>query len=174
MPLEKLTGFLKLIKDLPDKPNSAYTALQIKEYFDSSPEELRLALNALIDRLKAVVDGDSGADNIGVTAIEGVDGATLQAVLESLKGIDDDNYNSLLFQLQGVALGQIPDGSVTEKKLAFNVATQPEFDAHALNDDIHKTTSEVRSSASNPLVVEVRTSDPTNPAIGRIWYRSDL
>ncbi|KEQ22886.1 hypothetical protein [Paenibacillus tyrfis] len=32
----------------------------------------------------------------------------------------------------------------------------------------------VRADHTKPLIIEVRTSDPVNPEIGRIWLRSDL
>jgi hypothetical protein len=36
------------------------------------------------------------------------------------------------------------------------------------------TIENVRSASSQALLVEVRTSDPTTPAVGQIWLRSDL
>lgn len=41
--------FRKRIIDLPDQPNMQ--AAELKTYFDSSPEELRQALNRLCDAL---------------------------------------------------------------------------------------------------------------------------
>ncbi|MBE1444182.1 hypothetical protein [Paenibacillus sp. OAS669] len=32
----------------------------------------------------------------------------------------------------------------------------------------------IRSDGAKPLIVEVRTSDPVNPELGRLWVRSDL
>lgn len=34
--------------------------------------------------------------------------------------------------------------------------------------------AEIRQDAAQALIAEVRTSDPVSPAIGRIWFRSDL
>lgn len=31
-----------------------------------------------------------------------------------------------------------------------------------------------RANSAQPFVVEVRTSDPVSPVVGRIWFRSDL
>lgn len=59
----------------------------------------------------------NGASNIGTSQITGVTGDNVQDMLSSLK-------NSIN---QGV-LGQIPNGSITEEKLAFNPATQTELD----------------------------------------------
>jgi hypothetical protein len=36
------------------------------------------------------------------------------------------------------------------------------------------TIEDARSASSQALLVEVRTSDPTTPAVGQIWLRSDL
>lgn len=49
----KISAFTKLISALADKPNSTqgYDSTTLKAYFDSSPEELRTALNGLIDDL---------------------------------------------------------------------------------------------------------------------------
>lgn len=46
-------------------------------------------VEALITRLKATEDGASGADLIGSTAIGGVTGTTVQAQMESMKGLVD-------------------------------------------------------------------------------------
>ena len=118
MALEKLLNFTTDVGDLADKPNGTMSAAEVKAQFDAAPNELRLSFNQLIDDLGAVVDGDSGADNVAVTAIAGLTGATVQAVLESLKALDDTNKTYLLEQIQGVVLGQISDGSITDVKLS--------------------------------------------------------
>ena len=54
----KITAFTHKIADLPDQPN--LPADELKERFDSSPEELRVAHNAICDdaaRLEARVEG---------------------------------------------------------------------------------------------------------------------
>lgn len=50
----KITSFQKPIAALGDRPNSVdgLSSEQLKEYFDSSPEELRLALNNVIDQVQ--------------------------------------------------------------------------------------------------------------------------
>lgn len=123
MPLDKLTVFTKKVQDLADKPNGTMTASEVKAQFDAAPEELRVYLNQLIDDLSSVVDGDSGADNIKATSIAGLTGTTVQAILEALKTLDDTNRAYLLDQINGVVLGQIPDGTITLQKLAFAIAS---------------------------------------------------
>lgn len=211
----KITAFTNLIASLADKPNATLSAAQLKAKFDSSPEELRVALNGLIDDMLATVAGSSGANNIGVTAITdltganvqtvleslrntlksivdgtsgadfvnstaitGVTGTTVQSQLESIKTLIDAIYTkaqldagqldnryftetelqstttstsgankigsatisgvtgatvydqlvNLKSQISDVVLGQIPDGTLTEAKLSFAVATQAELD----------------------------------------------
>lgn len=48
--------------------------------------------------------------------------------------------------------------------------------APAASDDVARKAEvdAVRSDGTKPLVVEVRTADPVNPEIGRLWFRSDL
>jgi hypothetical protein len=61
------------------------TADEAKEKFDSRGEELKTALNNAVDALNATADGNSGADNVGATAVEGWPGSSVQAILESAK-----------------------------------------------------------------------------------------
>lgn len=92
--LDKLLSFTKKVQDLADKPNSTMTASEVKAQFDAAPDEVRQYLNLLIDDLQSVVDGDSGADNIGATAITGLTGTTVQSLLEALKTLVDKKSNS--------------------------------------------------------------------------------
>jgi hypothetical protein len=89
---------------LPDQPDSEY---DMKAIFDSRGEDLKIALNNLIDALMAV----TASANIGSNAISGVDGSTIYDQLVSLKS-----------QITQQVLGQLPDGSVTIDKLAFTPA----------------------------------------------------
>lgn len=88
---EKLNGFTKKVADLADRPtlNSA----ELKAQFDAAPEEVRVYLNKLIDSLKKTTSGDSGAKNIGASAIEGLTGTDIQTLIESLKGVTDGLKN---------------------------------------------------------------------------------
>ena len=65
-------AFTKRLADLPDQPNMQ--AAELKTYFDSSPEELRQALNRLCDalgefsaaaKLGYTASGRAGADRSG-------------------------------------------------------------------------------------------------------------
>lgn len=98
------------ISELPDRPNQAgMSAADLKARFDNIGKVL-IALgkhNSLIDHLLATTDGSSGGDSIGMTAIPGVSGTTAQAVAESLKALID-----------ATVIGQIPDDSLAEIKMA--------------------------------------------------------
>lgn len=34
--------------------------------------------------------------------------------------------------------------------------------------------SNIRADSTKPFIIEVRTTDPVSPEVGRIWFRSDL
>jgi hypothetical protein len=79
---DKLVSFTKDVSDLADKP--ALNPSELKAIFDAAPDEVRVYLNKLIDALKLTTAGDSGAKNIGATAILGLGGTDVQTILESL------------------------------------------------------------------------------------------
>ncbi len=45
---------------------------------------------------------------------------------------------------------------------------------HADTTSIHKTATEIRGDDDTAFVLEARTDDPTTPAVGRMWIRTDL
>jgi hypothetical protein len=87
------------ISSLPDRPASiGMTAAQLKARFDNIGKVM-LALgnyNLLIDALQSVTDGNSGADNIAVTAVAGATGLTVQEVLETLGAVSHTHANKAL------------------------------------------------------------------------------
>jgi hypothetical protein len=83
------------------------SAAGVKAVMDSQGLELLGYVNAILDALKAVVADGSGAHQVGSAPITGVDGATVYAQLTALKTAID-----------GVAMGEVPDGSVTGAKLS--------------------------------------------------------
>lgn len=83
--LEKLNGFSFNHADQADRLSDSLTADEVKEAFDSRGEELRVAFNAFIDALQNTASGDSGAVNIGASAIDGLTGSTVQALLQSIR-----------------------------------------------------------------------------------------
>ena len=72
-------AFTRRLADLPDQPNMQ--AAELKTYFDSSPEELRQALNRLCDALGEF----SAAAKLGYTASAGVPAQTVQDAIDVYK-----------------------------------------------------------------------------------------
>lgn len=88
MAFTQLTNNLNIIQTLDKYPNAndglSYTQLQAK--FDEASNLIKTYLNStLLNELSSTVDGSSGADNIGATAINDLTGTTIQALLESLR-----------------------------------------------------------------------------------------
>lgn len=132
------------IQGLADLTKNQATAVKI--LFDKTGADGKAYIIALLEEMTSVADGDSGADNIGSTAIDGLSGTTVQALLESLKGYVDTNSSTktelnnhktsaahdgryyteveadamfaTFTELQDIVLGQIPDGSLTDVKLS--------------------------------------------------------
>ena len=100
----KQQEFTKKIRDLPDQPNMQ--PHELKEYFDSSPEELRQSHNGLCDALTA----KTAASALGFSRTAGVPADTVQAAVENVQQ-----------QLNAAVMGNIPSGSVTGDKLAQDV-----------------------------------------------------
>ena len=101
---QKLSTFSKKIVDLADQPNMQ--PHELKEYFDSSPEELRQSHNGLCDALTA----KTAASALGFSRTAGVPADTVQAAVENVQQ-----------QLNAAVMGNIPSGSVTGDKLAQDV-----------------------------------------------------
>lgn len=105
MSFTRSTTDVNVHRNMPDYPsNEGYTAAQLKTAFDSSAAGLKDDLNGLMTELES----SSSASNVGAAAIADGDSsdANVQAKLEKL-------YEDL----QGVALGDIPDGTITKAKM---------------------------------------------------------
>ncbi len=100
----KIEAFTHKISDLPDQPNMQPE--ELKAHFDSSPEELRQALNALCDALAA----QTAAADIGFAQTAGVPKTTVQEAIENVQS-----------QVTEAIIGSIPSGSITGDKLAQDV-----------------------------------------------------
>jgi len=88
------------ITALADRP--PLSAEDLKAYFDANPIQLMHAHNALVQTLS----GTSGAENIGFANTAGVSASNVQSAIEQVQQ-----------QLSALALGSIPDGSITAVKL---------------------------------------------------------
>jgi hypothetical protein len=112
MPLNPMGNFSFNHIDQQDDLYKTKTAAEIKQLFDSRGNELKTALNALITALQSTTTDNSGAENIGIQSITGVTGSNVQSALEDLR-----------LQINAAVAGTIPNGSITEDKLAFDIAT---------------------------------------------------
>ena len=81
----------KDIAGLPDRPSEAgMSAADLKARFDAATKRIvQPKFNQLIDLL----NGTEGADNIGITPIEGVAGYTVQQILMAVKILLDDKQS---------------------------------------------------------------------------------
>lgn len=82
MAFNELSAFTQKVADAADQITGNPAAA--KAIFDAAPEELRTAFNNLVKALKFTTSGDSGAKNLGATAISGLTGTDVQSLLESL------------------------------------------------------------------------------------------
>lgn len=87
MAFEKMGAFTFNHTRQPDELNSP--ADEVKKNFDSRGNELKTALNKIVDLLNSTVDGFSGADNVGATGKNGLTGTTVQALIDELKTLVD-------------------------------------------------------------------------------------
>lgn len=117
----KFTGKPWDLNSYPLTPDEVWAKL------DLPPEEVRAKLNEVITILNSTTDGASGGDNVVMTPIAGLSGSTVQAITEDLKNYLDTGFyvKSATYSqsevdalLAGIIAGQIPDGSLTNAKLA--------------------------------------------------------
>ncbi|MDD6611887.1 MAG: hypothetical protein PUE91_06760 [Clostridiales bacterium] len=130
-----------LITALEDRP--AMSAADLKAYFDASPIQLMQAHNRLVKALT----GTTAAENLGFSATAGISGTNIQAAVEDVQQ-----------QLADVALGSVPDGSISEEKLSESIQndlSQLPFIQETLAD-LQSAAAKIRpSGAQFPLMVYV-------------------
>lgn len=96
------------------------------------------------------LSGSGGASKIGITPINGLTASNTQQALEEINS-----------RFKQYTLGQIPDGSITLQKLAFDPATQAELDTviNNLNTHLAETASKFTNINLNiiDMAVELET-----------------
>ena len=147
----KIVGFTHKISDLPDQPNMQPE--ELKAHFDSSPEELRQALNALCDALAA----QTAAADIGFAQTAGVPETTVQEAIENVQS-----------QVTEVIIGSIPSGSITGDKLAQDVRDR-------LTNIENSVTSEAgtRASADSSMQSQISALSTTKCEVYCGFYTGD-
>ena len=110
MAFDKMTDDMNIISKLPDEPNDegGMTAAVLKATFDKAGMLAKTAINKLI----AALGASTAAGNIGFARSTEVPSDTVQGAIENVQS-----------QIAGVALGSIPDGSITAQQLADGAVT---------------------------------------------------
>lgn len=164
-----------------DKPNTDLnmSGLQLRQRFDKAVTDIKAWIN---DVFLAEIAGISGAGNIGMTQVQGLDATNVQAALSELYAHTGDVKDSSVtvdkladdFKLpenhiaeSAVTNGKITDGAVTRSKLAQDALYSPveNFDgAHTLSTaDIGKT---LASSSTGENIVTLTTAVSATMPIG--------
>lgn len=86
----KITVYANPVASLSDHPSQAgMTAAQLKAAFDANATgEIKASINGIVDDLKSVVDGASGADEIGATPLKEGGAANVQGQLEEINALE--------------------------------------------------------------------------------------
>ena len=110
MAFDTMNDDMNIISKLPDEPNDegGMTASALKATFDKAGTLAKNAINKLI----AALGASTAAGNIGFSPTAGVNKTNIQAAIENVQS-----------QIAGVALGSIPDGSITAQQLAAGAVT---------------------------------------------------
>lgn len=110
MAFDSMTDDMNIISKLPDEPNDegGMTASAFKATFDKAGTLAKTAINKLI----AALGASTAAGNIGFSPTAGVNKTNIQAAIENVQS-----------QIAGVALGSIPDGSITAQQIAASAVT---------------------------------------------------
>jgi hypothetical protein len=119
------------ISKLSDRPNQndGLSSAQLKGRFDKAGNDIKTYINdVLLEELERTTDGDSGADNIGATAVGDGTATTVQGILEE---IDAD-----VTALDGAVVHNTGDETITGTKLftqspmfatGFNFGSQDDY-----------------------------------------------
>lgn len=110
MAFDRMTDDMNIISKLPDEPNDegGMTASALKATFDKAGTLAKTAINKLI----AALGASTAAGNIGFARSTEVPADNVQDAIENVQS-----------QIAGVAMGEMPNGSVTAEKLAGGAVT---------------------------------------------------
>lgn len=123
MAFDRMTDDMNIISKLPDEPNDegGMTASALKATFDKAGTLAKTAINKLI----AALGASTAAGNIGFARSTEVPADNVQDAIENVQS-----------QIAGVALGSIPDGSITAQQLAGGAVTAEKVADGALVIDV--------------------------------------
>lgn len=116
MAFDRMTDDMNIISKLPNEPNDegGMTASAFKATFDKAGTLAKTAINKLIASLGA----STAAGNIGFARSTEVPADNVQDAIENVQS-----------QIAGVAMGEVPNGSVTAEKLADGAVTSKKMEA---------------------------------------------
>jgi hypothetical protein len=139
----KITTYAKSIANLSDTPNSdGLTASQLKAFFDGrTNEEVKSSVNGIIDALLSTEDSDSGANNIGATALKPGGAESVQGQLEELKAEKVD-------KVAGKELSTNDYDNTEKAKVTANTLARHTHDNKALLDTYAQTETNLADAVS--------------------------
>ena len=116
MAFDRMTDDMNIISKLPNEPNDegGMTASALKATFDKAGTLAKTAINKLI----AALGASTAAGNIGFARSTEVPADNVQDAIENVQS-----------QIAGVAMGDVPNGSVTAEKLADGAVTSKKMEA---------------------------------------------
>jgi hypothetical protein len=173
---------------------NVYSATQIKQHFDSRADELKTTINAIIDQLQAITDGDSGADNVKATAVLDLTGSTVQALIESIRdtlkattdgasGADFVNSTSITGVTGSTVQAQLEslktlidavytkaqlDGGQLDNRYFTEVEIQSTTDTNSGADKVGATEVAIGSGTTVQLILEWLYQEIVNVTLGQI------
>lgn len=124
MAIPRLTTDLDIVQTLDDEPNDVggLSAAELKAKFDEAPNAVKTWIN---NTLLPFFEGTGGAGNVGIATLDGLDTATnVQAALQGI-----------LYALQDITQGVVPDGSITAAKLAAAAVIAEKLAAGAVTSE---------------------------------------
>lgn len=145
--------------------NSILTPDQVWEVLDLPPQEVRLALNSLIQALNSVEEGNSGADNLGMAPIPEIDESadTVQSIVEAfvsrLQSVTDGNSGGDFVKLTEVTGLTGDTVQALIESLKAYVDSQSSAQSEALS--VHKSSADhdARYHTKEELVPYLRGGD---------------
>lgn len=108
MSISQLSDDLNIIAKLDEEPNDegGLSSAAFRAKFDEAGNAIKTYINGTL--IPAII-----SDNVPFTSTVGVPASTVQAAVENVQG-----------QIASVALGEIPDGTITGAKLATGAVTE--------------------------------------------------
>ena len=123
MAFPRLNEDLDIVAKMDDEPNDVggLSADAFKAVFDMAGNYIKDYLNNI---LLEFLEGEAGAQNIGISPIEDVNATDVQRALEILRG-----------QIKQAVIGNIPDHSITDQQLATAAVLAYNLAANSVETD---------------------------------------